>query len=491
MSRKIINFFFRNESAPQTIAKNAFWIAASQFGSRLLRASIIIYAARVLGAADYGIFSYALGFAGLFTLAADLGLNPVVIRGTAQHLPDEKDRFATAFWMKCGLIAATAAIVIFAAPVLVKIEAARRFMPAVALLVAFDALREFFIARFRGDERMEREAAAVMATNFAIAVFCFYVLKNQMGVTPLMWTYVLSAGLGTIAGFLLLTRDVIRALRKIKIRLVLPILKAALPLTFLSMMGIFMVNTDLVMIGWWRTPAEVGYYSASQKIIQLLYTLSAVFASSVFPTIARSVKAGDNARVKVIMEKAMAHVLALALPLTFWSIAVGGPTLRFIFGEEYGPGALTFRILAVTFTLQFAWNLIANLIFAYDAQRRVIRGLTLGILANIGLNALLIPRWGIEGAAIATIGSQLVCIGATWKTVRRLNGFRIFRPAAKIAAAAVIMGGSAWILNWAGLGLIPMVLASAGVYIAALLAMQEPILLKILARVSKKSPVLE
>ncbi|PIY59464.1 flippase, partial [Candidatus Wolfebacteria bacterium CG_4_10_14_0_8_um_filter_37_11] len=48
--------------------------------SRLIRAAIIIYAARVLGAAEYGIFSYVLSFAGFFTIFADLGVSPLMTR---------------------------------------------------------------------------------------------------------------------------------------------------------------------------------------------------------------------------------------------------------------------------------------------------------------------------------------------------------------------------------------------------------------------------
>ncbi|MEK7574274.1 MAG: oligosaccharide flippase family protein, partial [Patescibacteria group bacterium] len=66
MISKLKNFLFQNLTPRQTVAKNIFWLSLSQIGSRFFRAIIIIYAARVLGAAEYGIFAYVLAFAGFF-----------------------------------------------------------------------------------------------------------------------------------------------------------------------------------------------------------------------------------------------------------------------------------------------------------------------------------------------------------------------------------------------------------------------------------------
>ena len=68
MFKKIKQFLFKNSSAKQTVAKNTFWLSVSNFGGRIIKAVIIIYAARVLGTAGYGVFSYALTLASFLTL---------------------------------------------------------------------------------------------------------------------------------------------------------------------------------------------------------------------------------------------------------------------------------------------------------------------------------------------------------------------------------------------------------------------------------------
>ena len=84
MWQKIKSFLFENKTAKQTVAKNTVWLSISNFGGRLFKAAIIIYAARMLGAAGYGVFSYAVTLAGFFTLFVDPGINSVLIREGAK-----------------------------------------------------------------------------------------------------------------------------------------------------------------------------------------------------------------------------------------------------------------------------------------------------------------------------------------------------------------------------------------------------------------------
>src|SRR5947208_760670 len=71
MWKKIKAFLFYNRTTRQTIAKNTFWLAVSNFGGRLLRAVVIIYGARILGASEYGLFSYAITLSAFVSIFVD------------------------------------------------------------------------------------------------------------------------------------------------------------------------------------------------------------------------------------------------------------------------------------------------------------------------------------------------------------------------------------------------------------------------------------
>ncbi|MDP3901436.1 MAG: oligosaccharide flippase family protein, partial [bacterium] len=100
MFPKVKNWLFQNQNIAQTIAKNTFWLFSGQIVSRLLRAAIVIYAARVLGAASWGAFSYALGIAAFLTIFSDIGINALITKEASRN-PQLKDAYlSTAFFTK-------------------------------------------------------------------------------------------------------------------------------------------------------------------------------------------------------------------------------------------------------------------------------------------------------------------------------------------------------------------------------------------------------
>ena len=92
LAQKTKAFLFRNTSARQTVAKNTIWLSVSNFGGRIIKAAVVIYAARVLGAAGWGIFSYAVTLAGFLTLFIDPGINSILMRETAKSSEEEQKK---------------------------------------------------------------------------------------------------------------------------------------------------------------------------------------------------------------------------------------------------------------------------------------------------------------------------------------------------------------------------------------------------------------
>src|SRR3989344_6231976 len=140
---RVKKFLFINANPRQTVLKNVFWLGLSNFGGRLIRASLIIYAARVLGTEGYGVFSYALGIAGFFSVFSDIGISGILTREVARHPQVAKEYISTSLIMKMVLICLSVLIIIFVAPHFTKIQAAIPLLYFAALLLAFDGLRDF------------------------------------------------------------------------------------------------------------------------------------------------------------------------------------------------------------------------------------------------------------------------------------------------------------------------------------------------------------
>lgn len=461
------------------------WLTVSQITSRLIRGVIIIYAARVLGAAEYGAFSYALGLAAFFTIFADIGIVQILTREVAKKPERRSHYFVTSLWIKSALLLGTAFVVIFIAPHFSKIEAAKALIPFVALITIFDGIRELSLAFLRAREKMEMEAFVTILTNLAITAAGFIILMYSHSAKALAFSYATSAGIGALIAIALLREEFKKIFTHLDRSLIRPIIISSIPFVFISGLGAFALNTDMVMLGWWRSAEEIGFYAAAQKIIQILYTLPSILASATFPTLSRFIGQEKTAEARVLMEKIISLAFMIATPIAIGGVILSKPIILLIYGAEYAPAIIVFRILITTTVMVFPAALSYNLILAHDKQTKALWFVALGSMGNIVFNTLLIPTYGIVGSAVSTIVAQLLNNIFLWQTVKRISPFETIKYLKKIIFASLIMGAFSLFLNGLHMHVIANVIVSALLYFGVLYALKEELLEEAMSMFSK------
>ncbi|MBI5732722.1 flippase [Candidatus Jorgensenbacteria bacterium] len=479
MFRKIKSFLFENKNTKQTVLKNSFWLGVGNIGGRLIRALLIIYAARILGTEGYGIFSYALGLAAFFTVFSDIGLSALLTRELVKN-PDKSDEyFSTTFVIKFILVIITIFVVIFVAPTFTKLEAAKPLIYLVAILLTFDTFRNFGFAITRAQNRMELEALFLVTTDMAIAIFGAIALFINPSPKTLAISYSLGSAVGFIIMYVVLRKHLNKIFKAFCLNLIRPILSSAWPFAIMGLLGGFMLNIDMIILGWFRNAHELGLYAAAQRPVQLLYVLPALLSTSLFPIISNLISKHEHGQTKAILEKSIAGVLAFALPITMGGILLGAPIIKLLFGESYFAATLTFQLLMLTIIPIFPGSVIGNAIFAHDKQKIFIVSTFFGSLCNVMLDILLIPSFGIEGSAIATIISQIIANGYNWWKLRNLTGFKTLINLKKIIPATIGMTFVTLTLLLLHIHLLVNVVLSGVAYVAILYLLHEPLMLNL------------
>src|SRR3989344_3310457 len=147
--RELRTFLLTNRGTKQTLTKNTFWLSFGEIAGRILRLFIVVYAARVLGAAGWGAFSYLTSLAAVLTVFSDVGLSSVVIREASKR-PKLKDKyFSSAFLFKFILTVLSFLVIVFLAPHITNIQVSRTLVYLVGFLFIFDSLRRFGASLFR------------------------------------------------------------------------------------------------------------------------------------------------------------------------------------------------------------------------------------------------------------------------------------------------------------------------------------------------------
>ncbi|MDE2018740.1 MAG: flippase [Patescibacteria group bacterium] len=444
----------------------------------MIKAIVIIYAARILGTADYGVFSYALTLAGFFTLFIDPGLNGIVLRDASQGEQESKFRIlSTTFYIKLVLVTAGIFTVLFIAPYFSVLPGAKALLPVVAFILFFDNLREFLFSFVRTMEKMEWEAGVFLLLNVAIVIFGFIALRFSPTSLALGWAYAAGTAIGLIGVLFLLRRYLKPMISHFSSRLVPKIFQAAWPFAVTGALGILLTNTDILIISWMRTASDVGVYSAAIRIIQTLYLIPVIIQFSTLPLFARLANK-DNPRFRAALERIVGTIFLISVPLAIGSAVLGTQIMSFVFGSAYAGGGLAFKILMATMLVDFPAAVISNAIFAYNHQKSLIVTSAIGSISNVVFDIILIPFFGIAGSAVATLLAQAASNWYLWHMMKKINYFEIIPRLLKVVSAGILMGIGAFLLSEISIPVLLNIALCALFYFGLLYVIREPLLLE-------------
>ncbi len=479
MVKKIKDFLFKNTSAKQTVAKNTVWLSISNYGGRIVKAAIVIYGARALDTAGYGIFSYALTLAGFVTLFLDPGINAILIRETSKASEEERmAMFSTTFVIKAALIAAGVLGIIFIAPSFSTLPGAVALLPLVALILSFDTFRGFFVSLMDAREKMEWDAGISLLTNASITIFGFIFLAVSPTARSFTWAYALGTGIGAAAAFAMVFPYLRRSLSRFSTKLVMPVLRAAWPFAVIGALGVLLTNTDVLIISWMKDASDVGIYAAVIRIVQVIYLIPGIVQGSTLPLFARLAK-HDDAKFRRVFERTLGFIFLASVPLALGGAILGTQVMALVFGAPYRAGGPALTVLMVSMLFDFPASVIAAAIFAYNHQKGLIISSAIAGVANVAFDLILIPHFGITGSAFATLGAQILSNWYLWNMMKKINAFRVLPNLGRIAASGAIMAAVTASLFFAHANVLVNVAVSIAVYFAMLWTLREPLLIEV------------
>jgi O-antigen/teichoic acid export membrane protein len=479
MFKKIKAFLFENRGGRQTVAKNTTWLTISNYGGRIIKAAIIIYAARVLDTAGYGVFSYAVTLAGFVGLFLDPGINFILIR-EASKAPEEKKMavFSTTFVIKAILVTIGVLIIIFVAPSFSILPGAKILIPIVAIILAFDTFREFFSSLIRSEEKMEWDAAIFLFTNAAVVVFGFIFLMISRTPLALTWAYAIGTVLGGLAAFIFTFPYLKKSLPHFSPTLAVSVFQSAWPFAVIGALGLLLTNTDILIISWMRDASDVGIYAAVIRIVQVFYVIPGIIQTSTMPAFARLARE-DKTRFRAGFERTLGFIFLCSVPLAFGGAILGTQVMTLVFGAPYAIGGVSLTVLMFAMVFDFPASVIGSAVFAYDHQKSLIVSSIIAGVSNIVLDLIFIPRFGITGSAFATLIAQALSNWYLWSAMKKINYFKILPRLKRVAVAGIVMGIATAALSWLGVNVVINVGISIVLYFTLLWALKEPVFTEI------------
>jgi O-antigen/teichoic acid export membrane protein len=173
---------------------------------------------------------------------------------------------------------------------------------------------------------------------------------------------------------------------------------------------------------------ELGLYTvAYQLAAQSMTLVPGSFNAALFPALAAQVGAGDDAALARTVRRGIATLAGLALPIAALGAVAAGPILALLYGEPYRAGAPVLRLVLAAGAVGAVAGGASSLLYARERQGTLLRIGVAAAAVNLALDALLIPRGGAVGAAIANGLAQATAAAATAAAA----GLVLARPAAR------------------------------------------------------------
>jgi len=251
-------------------------------------------------------------------------------------------------------------------------------------------------------------------------------------------------------------------------------LKYGLPLVPTSAMLWIVNSSDRYMIGYFMQAKDVGIYAAAYTLTYTISLFLGPLQTVLLPTISKSYDDGDVAKTKTYLKFSLKYLMMLSIPATFGLSILASPLLRLLTTSEFVSGSEVIPLLAFgLLTFEF-YQICIYIFYLVKKTYWVLRLLIASAALNIALNLLLIPQWGIVGAAVATLIAYAVLGVLTVVTSFRYFKFDLGFPfIMKSILASTVMTLVIWLFDpWGIIEVIIAIFLGIIIYFAIILALK-------------------
>ncbi|OGG59105.1 hypothetical protein A3C89_01710 [Candidatus Kaiserbacteria bacterium RIFCSPHIGHO2_02_FULL_50_50] len=397
----------RHDTGLQRYTKNLSWMFFARIATMAIGLIATAYIARNLGPTSYGELSYAVSFVMLISVFASLGIDQVI------------SRELILFPEKRGAIMGTAMLMRLASGVfamILCIVAAYAFSPHdVSLLVIFIISTTLVLSSFT---LLSQEFQAQVELKWPSLASIVIVLILNIGKITVI---ALDGGVLYLAGIIVL-EPILYAVSYIYLRtkrfgglqtlsfdqtIARIIINDAAPLILVSAFFTIYARIDQVFIKHMIDASSVGLYDAAVRLSEVWYFLPHIIATGLFPAIGNAKKT-NNLLYWKRTQKLFFFLFVTTLVVATLTTLVARPLVNIVFGVTFA-GAAPVLMLYIWSNIGAALTLVTQHVLLLERMTKYILFISfLGMVTNIILCVLLIPSYGMLGAAFGSLVAYVI-----------------------------------------------------------------------------------
>ena len=421
------------------LVKSSLLVFVGIFISKIMLYLYRVIIARHYGPETYGLFSLSVIILSLFAAFATLGLNEGILR----YIPifrSKKDLGKISYLIKFSLRTVFFLSLVFSLVLFFSSNFISEFffhnislsifLKISSFTIPLLVLSSVYLASIRGFEKIGWYSFIVNilpnVTKFlAIVIFVYLGIKREY----VMISYFLGILLMLLVSYYIYKTKISKSLgiSQVKLesryKLKKHLFIYSMPIMFSSILGLVYYWIDSFAIGFLKGVTDVGIYNVVVPIALLLTIIPDLFIQLFYPLITKEYHRKNYKLVKEISKQVGKWIFILTLPLFLIIFIFPEAIINILFGYQYIIAGTALRILVVGSLAALLSGLLFTLLFTVGKSKLAFINLLVTSILNLILNLILVPIYGINGAAISTASVWIILTSILLFQVRKFLGF--------------------------------------------------------------------
>lgn len=400
------------------LAANTMIFAIGTFSSKLLVFFLMPFYTRILSSSEYGTVDIIVQTANLLIPIASLGINNAVIRFALEKKSNKSEVFSIGLFAILGGFALTGVLSVF----LERVELLKGYTWLILLFVICSNLNTLCIYFIRSIGYSRLYALdGILRTILMILLNILFLAVFKLGVTGYVLASVLSDAISVVFLFFFMRLDRYVSLRAISKICAKDMLLYSLPLIPTTVCNWVVSLSDRYVITYVLGTAENGLYAVANKIPTVMVIIAGIFSDAWQISAVKEEGGGDLAR---FYSKVFHAYQAVAFTASSYLIITAKLTTTLLAAPSYYISWRYIPFLVVATTISCFSSFLGSVYMVYKKSGYTLWTMVAGALANIALNLLWIPKYGVQGAIAATLAAYVLMFFVRAVTSRRFIRIR-------------------------------------------------------------------
>lgn len=364
---------------------------------------VVTQLCRYLSVDAFGSYTLAFSVVGFFCPLVEMGMNTIAVRDISQGRESAASLLTGILLIKLALTAISVVIIMLVCLVM-------NYPPEVRLMIILASLTlvstvlgtfEIFLIVL---QKMYVLVLSQVLSNLVLLLTVLYMIRNAYPLQTIILAQVVCAAMTYLLIIFVIRREI--AFKKPNFSLMLPFGRSSLQQGISGVIVSYFNSIDMVIISKLVGTGAVAYYGAAYRIIGLMIFIPHAAMMSLYPVLLYFKSKNDQDFV-LIFKFSFYMLMLVAIPLATWITIYADPLIRFIYTGKYTNAVAALKILVWSGVFTFASFLAGYALVIVHRQKFGIFVSIVALVLNVALNLLLIPVYGIEGAALVTVATEL------------------------------------------------------------------------------------